>query len=603
MTTSAGRLAAACAAIVLITVVVFLPVAGFPFLGLDDPRYVVANAEVQRGLTVESVRWAFTTTSLGFYCPVTCLSHAFDCQLYGLNPRGHHLTSLALHAASAVVLLLAFWRMTGALAPSFAVAALFAVHPVHVEPVAWIAERKELVCGAFWMATLLAYSFYAAKPSSARYAAVLVASLLAMLAKPMAVTIPFALLLLDVWPLGRWPGDVRGVGQPAPVSRLLLEKAPLLAPLVVISLLTVNAQTGLGAVGSAEQFPLKERLANAVDAYGTYVGKAVVPIRLAALYPFEHGSIPLGRLAGGGLVLLAGTAVAMRAFARRRYVTVGWFWFVGTLVPVIGLVHVGSQSMADRYTYVPYVGLFALVAFGAADVLAAAPRLARRAMTVVAVCVVAIFGVMSHAQLSTWKDDESLYRQILHVSPKAILAYFNLGNTYLAVKNDPRGAKELYEKALAIDPNYGDIHLRLGMALNRLGDNEAAAQHYREAARLKPELVEAHVRLGLLDGELGKWDEAVASLERATRLAPGEAQPVALLGFARLRYGDRAGAQLAFHRAVSIDPKLPQAHYYLCLMAHEAGDSETARTELAALREIDPRMAAALEAQLGAARP
>lgn len=567
---------------------------------------------------------------------MTALSHMVDCQIFGLHPWGHHLTNLLLHAASAVLLLLSLHRMTGALRPSFWVAALFAVHPLHVEPVAWVAERKEVLCGFFWMAAMLAYAKYARAPSLRRYVAVMVACLLALLAKSMAVTLPFALLLLDFWPLRRWPGGFAGSGRPAPLKTLLLEKVPLLLPVPLLALITLKAQTDMGALGSSEAFPLGERIANALYAYGAYLFKAVAPVGLAALYPFEHGGMPLFKPVGGALALLLGTAGAALLARKRRYVAMGWFWFVGTLVPVIGLVHVGSQSMADRYTYLPLVGIFVIVAWTADDALTGVSAGARRASAVAAGVVVVSLGAMAYAQTSTWKDDEALYTRILRVSPRAVLAYFNLGNLYLFEKGDPETARGYYEKALVVDPRYGDVQLNLGIALARQRKTREALDHFEEAVRLKPSQPEArlnlatallqsrrlpeaaeayraylalrpddrkgHSGLGLVYGEMGDWDRATASLSRAAELGPGDGPTISLLGFALLRRGDEERARNAFGRALSIDPALPQPHYYLGLMALQAGDVAGAEGQLVPLRRLDPGMARSLEDQIGRTR-
>jgi tetratricopeptide (TPR) repeat protein len=632
-----GRLTGAALILTLLTFAVFHPVLGFGFLGLDDPRFVTANKEVQEGLCAESLRWAFfTTTHLGFYAPVTALSHMVDCQIYGLRPWGHHLTNLLLHAASAILLLLALFGMTEALWPSFWVAALFAVHPLHVEPVAWIAERKELLCGFFWMVAVLAYGSYARAPSLRRYGAVTTAYLLALLSKPMAVTLPLTLLLLDLWPLRRWPGDSPGPGRPAPLRTLLLEKLPLLLPIPLLSLATLKAQSHVGALGSSEAFPLGERVANALYAYGTYLLKAVAPVHLAALYPFEHGAMPFWKPMGGALALLCGTAGAVLLARKRRYVAMGWPWFVGTLVPVIGLVHVGSQAMADRYTYIPLVGIFVLVAWGAAEALGSAKRRARCWAAAVAGGVVVLLGATAYAQTLTWKDDETLYTRILRVSPRSVLAYYNLGNLYLFERGDPEKARGFYEKALAVDPGYGDVHLNLGIALVRQGKTREALDQFRDAARLKPDLPEArlnlatalmrsrlfpeaadaygaylalrpddskgHSGLGLVYGEMGDWERASAALSRAADLAPGDAATSSLLGYALLRRGDRDGARRAFGRALSNGPSQPQPYYYLGLMALEAGDIAGAQARLAPLNRLDPAMARSLEEQIGRKR-
>jgi Flp pilus assembly protein TadD len=651
--TAGGRIVLASVLLVLLTAAVFHSVLGFGFLGLDDPRFVTANGMVQKGLTAQGVRWAFTTTQLGFYAPVTALSHMLDCQLYGLRGWGHHLTSLLLHAASALLLLLALHRMTGALGRSFFVAALFAVHPLHVEPVAWIAERKELLCGFFWIAALLAYAVHAAAPSARRYVVVFAFYILALLSKSMAVTLPFALLLLDLWPLGRWPGNARGPGRPARLSALILEKTPMLLPIPLLSLLTVRAQTEMGALGSSEAFPPGERIANALYAYGAYLLKTVFPVRLAALYPFEHGAMPVWKPACGALALIAGTTAAVLLFLRARsrlstmsagsppghlprtcgYVTTGLLWYAGTLVPVIGLVHVGSQSMADRYTYVPLIGIFILLVWGASDALSSASAGIRRGALALAGLIVVALGTLAHAQTLTWRDDEALYTRVLSVSPKAILAYYNLGNFYLFGKGDPGRAIGLYEQALSIDPRYGDVQLGLGTALAREGRTGEALDHFREAVRLKPDLAEARMSLanalmqsrllpeaegafhdylalrpddwrgysglGLLYGEMGDWGKAAMSLARAAELAPREGTPVSLLGYALMKQGDKDGARRALARALSIEPSQPQPYYYLGLMALESGDLAGAQAQLDALRRLDPALARSLEAAIG----
>jgi tetratricopeptide (TPR) repeat protein len=546
------RTAIAALLLAALVVAIYFPATGFGFSGLDDPRFVTGNAHIRAGLSWETLRWSLANTELGFYCPATCLSHAADWTMFGSWAGGHHATSVLLHAAAGVLLLLAFVRMTGELAPSLAVAALFALHPLRVEPVAWLAERKEVLCGFFWCATLLAYALYAAKPAAVRYAAVLALASLAMAAKPMAVTIPFALLLLDVWPLGRWTPHY---------GRLVAEKLPLLLPAAGISLLTLHAQSAIGAVGSVGSFPLFERLANAVAAYGAYAVKTIVPAHLCALYPFRHGTMPAGPLATGIGVLAAGTAVAFLARCKRPCLTVGWLWFVGTLVPAIGLVHVGSQEMADRYTYVPHIGLIAGMVFAVWPDLEAASERARAIAGGIVIVLVAALAFVSRAQLSTWRDDESLYRQILRVSPDAVLAWFNLGNLTLTVKNDPQGAADLYEKALAIDPRFGDVHLRLGMALARLGKRDDALKHFEEAVRLKPNLGEAHLSLGTALAMAGRPQEAIGHLTEAERLVPAYGGPAEFeIGNVLTNMGRPDAAIPHFARSLLFDREAASVH-------------------------------------------
>lgn len=615
--TQRARLTVATLLLAALVVAVFHSVARYGFLGLDDPRFVTANAHVKAGLTAGGLRWALTTRDLGFYAPATALSHMLDVAIFGLDARGHHVTNLLLHLGSTLLLFFALHAMTSAVVRSFFVAAIFAIHPLHVEPVAWIAERKELLCGFFWMAALLAYAYYAKNGGKLRYAAVVACCAGAFLSKSMAVTLPLTLLLLDVWPLRRWSAGARP---------LLVEKLPMLLPLPLVVWATLHAQEEMGALGTPGAFPLGERIANALFAYATYLGKTLVPLRLAALYPFEHGAMPLWKPLAGVAVLAAGSAIAFVTRRTRPYLATGWLWYVGTLVPVIGLVHVGSQSIADRYTYIPLIGI------ALAAVWAIGEFVPGRVASVAGAAVLVLFGALSYAQVATWRDDESLYRRMLAVSPRAILGYFNLGNHYLFEKNDPGTAATLYQQALAIDPRFGDIHLNLATALARQGKIADAVPHFREAARLKPELADAHLGLatvlmqskdfaaaarefkaycalrpddpkglsglGLVDGELGDWAGAVAALTRATELVPKDGSTWALLGFASLRQGARDRAAEAFTRAIELAPSLPQPHYYLGMMAVEDGNLAAANAQLEALRSLAPPLAASLEEQI-----
>ena len=627
-----GVTIALAAVFLLLVAAIFQPLLGFGFLGLDDPRYVTSNAHVRSGLSLDGLRWAFTTTDLGFYAPMTCLSHMADASLFGLQPWGHHLTSIVLHAAAAIFLFLSLSRMTGARGPSFLVATLFAIHPLHVEPVAWIAERKEVLCGFFWAAALFAYARYAPRPSAVRYATVLAVFLLALLSKPMAVTFPFVLLLLDFWPLGRWPQAPAGTGRRASVRILLLEKAPMLLAALGMSLVTIGTQTEIGALRAAETFPASERITNALYSYAIYLSDTIAPTHLAALYPFEHGSMAIWKPLVGALVLVLGSAAALAVWRARPYVPVGWLWFCGTLVPVIGLVHVGSQARADRYTYLPLVGIFIVVAWCGASWLAGAARRFRLAALAITVFAVLALAIAARAQVATWRNDETLYARILEVSPRSVLANFNLGNHYLYEKSDPDRARQLYERALEIDPRYGDVHLNLGIALGRLGKSEDAKTQFREAVRLKPSLAEGHLdlalalaqehrfadaepelqaylrlrpddaathqRLGMVRGELGDWKGAVDSLRAAAELRPGDAQIHALLGFAFLQSGNRQEAKRELEQSLKLAPDAPQSHFYLASMALDEGDRATATSHLEALRRTDPRLARVLEERI-----
>jgi protein O-mannosyl-transferase len=582
-------LPAAILGLLLITFAAFSPAVGFGFLSLGDPSYTTGNPHIRTGLTWDGVRWAFLTREIGFPMPITFLSHMADCQVFGLRPWGHHLTSILIHALSAVLLLLALNRMTGALWPSAFVAALFAVHPLHAEPVAWLADRKDVLCGFFWVATLLAYSRYAPRPAPARYLAVLACALLAMLSKPMAVTLPFALLLLDLWPLGRWPGDLRGPGQRATLSRLLLEKVPMLLPIPLISLATLSAQTDYGALASTTTFPLGERVSNALYAYAAYLGKTFVPVRLAAMYPFDHAAMPLWKPLLGAAVLLCGTAAALLLFRAKRYVTSGWFWYIGTLVPVIGLVHAGSQSMADRYTYIPLLGVFLIFAWGATEALAGASRGRQAGAAAFAVLLVLLLAVRTRAQVMTWRDEEALYTQVIRVSPKAILAYTNLGTYYLQVKGEPQKALECYEKALSVDPGYGDVQLNMGLVLGRMGRAGEAVPHLQEAARLEPDRVQARLALGAAYLKSGNPAKAAETFGGCIARWPGEWKAYTGLGESLSRSGKVREALPVFERAAALFRDNPEILRDLGMAYGETAAWPKAASALGRAAELVPK--------------
>jgi len=389
--------AVVCGALVLAVAAVFGQTLGFDFVDLDDPEYVYENVELQRGLTADGVLWAFTTTQSGNWHPLTWLSLTADYALYGLNPRGYHLTNVLLHAASAVLLFLVLRRMTGDLWPSAFTAAVFAVHPLHVESVAWVAERKDVLSGLFFMATLAAYAGYAGRPFSfLRYASVIILFALGLMAKPMLVTLPFVLLLLDYWPLRRiaW--------------RSVLEKLPLLALSAASCVVTYLVQ---GVSLQPLQVPFDLRVQNALVSYAAYMRQSFCPCNLAAFYAYPLGGVPTWKVVGAWLLLVGVTGWAA---ARRRqcpWAPVGWFWFLGMLVPVIGLVQVGQQAMADRYAYLPQIGLTIVVAWGAKRAAALHPRCAP-ALAVAGVSAVLALGASAWRQTTHWRDQDALRGRI-----------------------------------------------------------------------------------------------------------------------------------------------------------------------------------------------
>lgn len=442
----------------LLTLAVYLPVLAHGFIRFDDPYYVTGNPRVQAGLTWEGIAWAFQAIVASNWHPLTLLSHMLDCELFGMDPLGHHLTSLLLHAASVVLLFEALRRMTASTWRSAAVAALFALHPTHVESVAWIAERKDVLSGFFWMLTLLAWERYVRQPSPKRYAAVALALAAGLLSKPMVVTLPFVLLLLDVWPLRR----------EIPRGLRIKEKLPLFALAAGACVATLIAQSG--AIHLASRFPMKLRLANAVLSYAAYLGKTLFPARLAVFYPMRT-DFPAWKVAGAALLLAALTVLALRA---PRYVTVGWLWFLGTLVPVIGILQVGGQAMADRYTYLPTIGLFLIAAWA----------LPRRAVWALAPAVLAL-AIVTRLQLRHWEDSETLFRHAVAVTERNFVAHLHLAQIY-AERGERGRALEHFRTTLEIRPGMWQAQASLGNTLRRWGRPDKALPHLTNAVRLRP---------------------------------------------------------------------------------------------------------------------
>ena len=481
----------------LLTLAAFLPVLANDFVRFDDPLYVTANRHVREGLTGAGLLWAFTANVASNWHPLTLLSHMVDCELFGLNPLGHHLTSLLLHTVSVVLLFEALRRMTGSVGKSAAVAALFAIHPTHVESVAWIAERKDVLSGLFWMLTMIAWERYVRQPSRRRYAVVALCLALGLLSKPMLVTLPFVLLLLDIWPLKR-KGD------------LLKEKLPLFALSAASVVVTVVAQSG--PIASLGELPLRLRLANAVLSYVAYLGKTLVPRNLAVFYPMPT-DFPAWKVMGAALLLASLTALAVLAVRRAPYVTVGWLWYLGTLVPVIGLVQVGGQSMADRYTYLPSIGLFLIVAWGLPELLG------KRTAAVLALAVVIALAVGTRLQLRHWTDSEALFRHAVAVTDRNFLAHLNLAQI-LAGRGEHGPAMEHFRTALAIRPGMWQTRASLGNHLRRWGRPAEALPHLETAVRLRPRNPRLHLYLAEALEDLGRTAEARRQREIAATLDP-----------------------------------------------------------------------------------
>ena len=546
---------AVCGFLLLAVVLVFGRTAQYRFVDLDDSGYVYENSHVRAGLTAEGIVWAFTSSHSSNWHPVTWLSHMVDCQFYDLRPCGHHVSNVLLHAATAILLFLVLRRMTGRLWPSAFVAAVFAVHPLRVESVAWVAERKDVLSGLFFMLTLWAYVRYVERPTSwRRYIMVVVFFTLGLMAKPLLVTVPFVLLLLDYWPLGRMepPATNR-------LMRLVIEKIPLLLLSVASCAVTLVAQGR--AVQPLEFVPLPWRITNALVSYVDYLRQFVCPVGLAALYPHPGNNLPTWQVAVA-LLVLAGISLAALAGRRRHpYLLVGWLWYLGMLVPVIGLVQVGQQAMADRYTYLTQIGLCVALAWGVPNVAASWPD-RRWFLPVSASLVVVILMGCAWHQTGYWRDSESLWKHTLACTSNNAVAHGNLG---LALANRGLIDKAIveYREAVKIDPANAEAHNNFGVALAEREQVDEAIAHYRRALEVNPDFAWAHNNLGVALAKRGLIDEAIAHYRQAIRTEPDNAQAHNNLAAALVMCGriDEAIDQL--REALKIKPDYSNARQNL----------------------------------------
>jgi Flp pilus assembly protein TadD len=585
------RVLLACLLLTAAPLVVYAQVWTHEFVGLDDLGYIVNNPDVTAGLTARGVVWAFTTGQEGNWHPLTWLSHMLDVQLHGVRPGPHHLTGLAFHVANTLLLFGVLKQMTGKLGRSAVVAGLFALHPLHVESVAWASERKDVLSTLFWLLTMWAYVGYVRRPAVGRYGLTLALFALGLMAKPMLVTLPFVLLLLDVWPLGRSTGKTDGPS-PGPsfidrraALRLVTEKVPFFALTLISSVVTFLAQQRAGAVAELHEHPLGARVANALLSYVGYLGKTFWPAGLAVMYPFPRSPSPWW--VWGSLLMLAGvTGVVVRAASRSPYLAVGWLWYLGTLVPVIGLVQVGSQSMADRYTYVPLIGVFIMLAWGMPDLLA---RWRHRdvALPAVAGLALAACAVLAFVQVGYWKNSTALWTRAIAVTTDNFLVHYQLG-THLSKRGQSRDAVDHYREALRINPRYVAAHNNLGFALAGLGQHDDAIGHYTEAIRLLPTYPEARNNLALALAAQGKLDEAIREMREAVRIAPGRVESHFNLAALLRKAGQLPDAARHYSEGLRLQPGHADAHYRLGLVLVEQGSLDEAALSFERAVRLDP---------------
>ncbi|MDR3458414.1 MAG: tetratricopeptide repeat protein [Verrucomicrobiae bacterium] len=563
------------AGLALITLALYLPALRHGFVEYDDQQYVTENPHVQAGLTWPGFVWAFGFHA-GNWHPLAWLSHMLDCQIFAARAGGHHLTSILLHTSTTLLLFAVLRRMTGGLWRSAAVAALFAWHPLHVESVAWVSERKDVLCAFFWMLTLWCYLRFVEKKSAARYLLTLGSFVLCLMAKPMAVTLPFVLLLLDAWPLGRVTGDGWRV---ANLRRLLVEKIPFLILSAIGCVLTLRAQQI--AIVSTAGLTVPQRFTHTLVAYDHYFWATFFPHGLAVYYPYVIKLDP-GMVVFSGLVLLLITVLAVVHFRPRPFLLTGWLWFLGTLIPVIGLVQVGDQAWADRYTYLPLIGLFIPLVWLASEVIKS-----KKVLTLLAVIVGVAMLVATSVQLSYWKNTRTLFDHANRVTHENFMAITMLGSQ-LAKEHKYAEAMDDYHTALRYQPTFPEAHFFLGDALDEQGRTDEAITEYQQALWFKPTQEQTHIFLGIALGKQKKYAEAISHYQAALVLDPDSA--VTHNNLARIYHtqGNFDEAIAHYQAAIKLDPKLSLAHNNLGILLLQKGGLGDGTRQLREALRLNP---------------
>jgi tetratricopeptide (TPR) repeat protein len=542
------------------TLAVFWQVQQFEFTNYDDDDYVTENVYVMQGLTAESIKWAFTTPHghTSYWHPLTWLSHMLDCQLFALDAGWHHLTNLLLHIANTLLLFIIFKRMTNTIWRSAFIAAAFALHPLHVESVAWIAERKDVLSTLFWMLTVAGYLNHVKHPAPIRYLITLLAFAMGLMTKPMIVTLPFLLLLLDYWPLERFQKDRRVL------FKLILEKVPLFILSAISSTVTFVVQQKIGAVSNVDLVPLSVRLNNSLISYVKYIGKMFWPTKLAVFYPLDmhiDGQLILQSVVAFVLLLTISIFVIYLA-GKHKYLLTGWLWYLGVLVPVIGLIQAGAQSHADRYTYIPLTGLFIIITWGLPELLDKL-RFPKLLTTTLAVAVLLLLSICSQSQLGYWRNSITLFEHTLKATnANNYVAHNNLG---IALKKEGKLNEAIahYQQALRASPDYADAYNNLGVAHQLQGKLEEAIGHFRSAIELEPDYAKAHNNLGIVFAMQGKFTEAMHHLQRAIQIRPDYAEAYSNIGNTLGSQGKFDEAIGYFNKALQLRPNYSEAHFNL----------------------------------------
>ncbi len=494
-------------ALALVCLFVYLPLRNNDFVNFDDDDYVYQNRHVQMGISVESLKWAFTTSQYSNWHPITWISHILDYELYQLNPAEHHWTNLILHIANTLLLFFLLKKTTSSLWASAFTAAAFAIHPLHVESVAWISERKDVLSTLFWMLTTIAYINYVKKPSFFRYFTAVIAFAMGLMSKPMLVTLPFVLLLLDYWPLNRFEAANGKKFFFKTGLKLFYEKIPFFLLTIASSVITFFVQQKGGAVKSFETIPLIIRFGNSIFSYGKYILKTLFPSKLAIYYPHPGNQLHVWQVLTAGLLLIAFSVFVIIKAKKYKYLVTGWLWYLTTLLPVIGIVQVGGQALADRYTYIPLIGIFIIVAWGSND-LCKKLKYKKHLLSLTAAAVVIAMSFCTYNYLKLWKNSETLFQHAIDVTKHNNVMYTNLGS-YLNSIGDLEGAYKNIRRALVLRPEKPGLYNNLGNILNKQGKNDEAIKQYQVAIKLKPLYAEAFNNMGSLYGKMDNYEKAI----------------------------------------------------------------------------------------------
>ena len=596
-----GRTVLVCFCLVIVTLTAFWPVIYCEFVNYDDPFYVLRNPHVQQGVNWDSVRWAFTSVHASNWHPLTWISHMLDWQLFGADPSGHHAVNLAFHVVNTALLFLLLQRITHAVWPSALVAALFGIHPLHVESVAWIAERKDVLSTFFWILAIWAYARYCEKRGWRRYAWVVAFFILGLMSKPMVVTLPFLLLLLDFWPLNRTPNTIHIFGREfkirtekssgttdppgveIPWSRLLTEKAPLLALAFLSSLITLHAQSN--TVQPITHFPLMIRLCNAVLSYGRYIFKMLWPAKLSVHYPYIY-VWPFWGLVAYAVILFGISFMAVRKARRYPYLFVGWFWFIGTLVPTIGLIQVGTQAMADRYSYVPLLGLFIVFAWTVHE-LATDWRIPQTVVVMAALGLIAACVSGTRRQLVYWQDSLVLFQHAVQIGPNDPLSHYNLGVSYLE-RGQTGKARDHFFEVIKLNPQSPEARNNLANILAMEGKSEEAVEHYKVSLQVRPNDSATEYNLALALSDLGRLEEASLHFEAALKCFPGFVQVHKDFGGVLIQRRKFEAATEHLNEYVRLQPADPEGHLFFAEALMRSGKPQAAMDHYTHALNLEP---------------